>query len=131
MAVEPATLPREARALVESPDILSGPGGNRFGDVRFSQPVATVARKTVVKPLRHASKTKMDYTRAWFFWNRSWLQVTAWLIIAGVLLSALLYLAVESGWPLLKRAINIYQPKDEERRQYLEQLQKEQESQTR
>ncbi|MDE3224566.1 MAG: CBS domain-containing protein [Nitrospirota bacterium] len=131
MAVEPATLPREARAVAESPPILSGPGENGFGDGRFSQPVSTVARKTVVKPLRHAPKTKVDYARAWLFWNRSWLQTTAWLVVAGVVLAALAYLAVESGWLSIQR--NMYEPKDEERRQYLERLQKEreQESQTR
>lgn len=50
-------------------------------------------------------------------------------MILGMVLAALIYLAMGSGWLTLKR--NAYEPKDEERRQYLERLQKERERENR
>ncbi len=127
MAVEPAILPREARPVVESPNALSGLGKNRFGDVRFSQPVTSVARKTIIKPLHQPHRTMLDSARDWLFWNRGWLQAMAWLIIVGVVLVVLAYHAMESGWRTNFMMKDLYQPKDEERQQYLERLKKERE----
>lgn len=99
------------------------------GGIRFSRPVTSVARQTIIRPLPPPHKTKLDYIRAWLFWNRDWLEVTAWLMILGVVLATLTYLSMESGWLTLTG--NSYEPKDEERWQYLERLQQERERETR
>jgi hypothetical protein len=71
----------------------------------------------------------LGYVRSWFFGSRDWLEAMAWLIILGLLLGALAYLAMGSGW-LTSFTQSSYQPKDEERRQYLERLQKEREQES-
>jgi CBS domain-containing protein len=129
----PADRSRQARPAAESPLHPSRTeAGGRFGGVRFSQPVTSVARTTIIKPFRHPRRTMLGCVRSWFFGSRDWLEAMAWLIILGLLLGALAYLAMGSGW-LTSFTQSSYQPKDEERRQYLERLQKEreQESQSR
>lgn len=131
--VAPADRSGQARPLAESPVHLSRTeSGGRLGGVRFSQPVTSVSRTTIIKPLRYPRRTMLGYIRSWFFGSRGWLEAMAWLIILGLLLGALAYLAMGSGW-LTSFMQNSYQPKDEERRQYLDRLQKEreQESQSR
>ncbi len=131
--VAPADRSRQAKPAAESPVHPSRTeAGGRFGGVRFSQPVTSVARTTVIKPFRYPRRSMLGHVRSWFFGSRDWLEAMAWLIILGLLLGALAYLAMGSGW-LTSFMQNSYQPKGEERREYLERLQKEreQESQSR
>lgn len=128
-AVEPPSLSGEAQSKAETPSPFPKPGRNSFGGVRFSQPVTSVARTTIIKPFRHPRRTMLGYVRSWLFGSREWLGATAWLIILGMLLAALAYLAMGSGW-LTNFMQDSYQPKGEERREYLERLQKEREQES-
>ena len=128
--VEPADRSGQARPAAESPAPPSRTeAGGRSGGVRFSQPVTSVARTTIIKPFRYPRRTMLGYVRSWFFGSRGWLEAMAWLIILGTLLAALAYLAMGSGW-VTNFMQSSYQPKDEERRQYLERLQKEREQES-
>nr|MBI3613233.1 CBS domain-containing protein [Nitrospirota bacterium] len=116
--------PEPARPVVKLPDHLSMSGSEVSPEeVRFSQPVTAVARTTIIRPLEPYHKTRLEFVFTRFFGNWGWLEVMVWLVAVGVLLSVLAHFAMESGWLTIKR--NSYEPKDEERRQYLERLEKE------
>lgn len=92
-AVESTSLSGEAQGGAETLSPFPKPGRNSFGGVRFSQPVTTVARTTIIRPLEELHKTKLDYARSWFFWSRDWLQLMPLLILLGLLLYYILLAA--------------------------------------
>ena len=120
--VKPATLSGEARGGAEPPGPLPKPGTDSFGGVRFSQPVTSVARTMIIRPLVLPPKTRLDFMREWVFRSRDWLLVVAWLILLGILGALVVHYSTESKW--FKWPVDFYQPKDQERQEYLEQLEK-------
>ncbi|TAJ07980.1 MAG: CBS domain-containing protein [Nitrospirae bacterium] len=85
-AAEPVSRSGGAQGEAITLSSFPKPGRDSFGGVRFSQPVATVARTTIIRPLAQPHKTKLDYARSWFFWSRDWLRLMPLLILLGLLL---------------------------------------------
>lgn len=88
----PGPRPAPARPVVKLPDHLSRSGSEVSPEeVRFSQPVAAVARTTIIRPLEQLHKTRLDYARSWLFWNQGWLRLMPLLILLGLLLYYLMF----------------------------------------
>ena len=76
----------------------------------------------IIRPLVLPPKTRLDFMREWVFRSRDWLLVVAWLILLGILGALVVHYSTESKW--FKWPVDFYQPKDQERQEYLEQLEK-------
>lgn|GEM_PF-389538 len=120
--VQPASLSGEARGRAETPGPSHKPGRDSFGGVRFSQPVTSVARTKIIRPLVLPPKTRLDFMREWVFRSREWLLMVALLILLWILGALITHYSTESKWS--KWPSDVYQPKDQERQEYLEQLEK-------
>jgi CBS domain-containing protein len=87
----------------------------------FRQPIVAVHRQTVLKPLHRHQPTRLDYARAWIFWNRDWLQFTALLASLTTIAVLLAYYLGTHGVTMDQlKPKEFYEPKDEERQLYLE-----------
>lgn len=101
------------------PPILRAAGPSRLN---LSQPVAAIHRQTVIKSAPHVRRTRLDFVRAWLFWNRDWLQFTGLLILLVALAAALTHYVGPKQ--IRERLVPMphYEPKDEERQLYMEYL---------
>lgn len=104
----PSPQPKLDRAAAW-PDHLSRSGSETgFGTVRFSQPITSVARKVIIKPLVLPPKTRLDFAREWYFQSRDWLLLTAWLVLFGILAALVAYHSTQSEW--FKLPADVYEP---------------------
>ncbi len=115
--------PAKASSLHEPPP--TQPGRVTPPQSRAAHPVHMAARRTIVKPMTLYRRSRLDYAKDWLFWNKDWLSVLAWLIFLGVLLAFLAGLLGEGIHKAL--TIDVYEPKDQERLEYLKRLQEERE----
>jgi len=101
------------------------------GRLNLSQPVTAVHRQTVIRSAPHVRRTRLDFVRAWLFWNRDWLQFTGLLVLLIALAAALTHYVGPKQ--IRERLVPMphYEPKDEERQLYLEYLRMKKEEESR
>lgn len=85
------------------------------------QPIVSVHRQTVIKPVHRYHHSRLDYARSWLFWNREWLQFTGLLVVLAVVATLLVYyIGIENiKWDRFAPR-DFYTPHDEERQLHME-----------
>lgn len=116
----PPSPPVKPWPVAPAPLVKPWPAASEPGRGHLSRPVAAMHRQTVIKAAPRVRRSRLDFLRAWFFWNRDWLQFTGLLILLAVLAAALMNYVEPKKLRDRLAPIPHYEPKDEERQLYME-----------